>query len=37
MALLEQPAEVDAASARATTDAFCEHARLVRPLLPPAG
>lgn len=37
MTLLEQPADVDAETARTTTEAFCEHARLVRPLLPPAG
>lgn len=36
MALLEQPADVDADTARTTTQAFCEHAKLVRPLLPPA-
>jgi hypothetical protein len=37
MTLLEQPADVDGDTARATTEAFCEHARLVRPLLPPPG
>lgn len=37
MALLEQPAEVDGATARATTETFCEQARTLRPLLPPAG
>ena len=37
MALLEQPADVDGDAARAATTSFCEHAKLVRPLLPPAG
>jgi hypothetical protein len=37
MALLEQPADLDADSATAAATAFCDHARLVRPLLPPAG
>jgi hypothetical protein len=36
MALLEQPADLDDETARATTRTFCEHAKLVRPLLPPA-
>ena len=37
MSLLEQPADLDAGTARSTTEAFCEHARMVRPLLPPPG
>ena len=37
IALLEQPAEVDDETARTATTGFCEHAKLVRPLLPPAG
>ena len=37
IALLEHPPDVDAATAKQVTEAFCEHARLVRPLLPPAG
>jgi hypothetical protein len=37
MVLLEHPAEADADTARTAAEQFCEHARLVRPLLPPAG
>lgn len=37
MALLEQPPDADPAIARNATERFTEHARLVRPLLPPAG
>ena len=37
MALLEHPADVDGDTARAATEAFCERALAVRPLLPPAG
>lgn len=36
MSLLEQPVDLDGDTARATAEAFCDHARLVRPLLPPA-